>query len=311
MTSTFVCSELGFVCPWSTTAESSNDVVAAASSHLTAAHKVEASADSLHAYVGGFVHGTNEGAADQASPNGTRRTPADSSLTARLRTVGDRFADNEHSHVGRGVVRYRMISQAGRASIIVVGVLAVVMVGLLYRTASNAGAIRDKTATIAQSGQGINEYADSIMQLNRTSELAEGAAKSVEPLQGDLSAIAKSSTIIKANLRSIDESSASIDQSASSINDHAGAIRKDVTTVADKVKLINASLAGVNTNATKILHSAEAMRRGVDLISTHLGRASRLASLILADSRGIDTRLKTSNHYAACIDNGLNGGSPC
>lgn len=311
MTSTFVCSQLGFVCPWSTTADSSNDVVAAAATHLTAVHQVETSSDLLQAYVAGFVHESVGASTDQGSLNGVPRTRVPMWLSERLRAVGERLVDNEQSHVGRGLRQYRMISQAGRASIVVVGVLAVVMVALLYRTASNAASIRDKTATIAQSGQGINEYADSIMQLDRTSHLAEGVANSVEPLKADLSAIAKSSGIIKTNLRSIDESSASINRSASSIHDSAGTIRKDVTTVADKVKLINTSLAGINTNATRILQNAEAMRRGVNLISTHLGRASRLASLILADSRGIDTRLKTSNHYAACIDNGLNGGSPC
>lgn len=311
MTSTFACAELGFVCHRVFVAESSDDVVVAAAEHLESVHQVETSAESLQTYLAEFVRESNSASTDPIRSNGTPRARVNASLLERLRAVGDRLADNDRSQLGRTVVRYRMIPLAGRASILIVGLLAVVMVGLLYRTASNAASIRERTATIAQSGQGINEYADSIMQLGRTSQLAEGVAESVEPLQDDLSEIAKSSAIIKANLKSIDTSSSSINQSSNLISGSAGTIRKDVATVANTVGLINTSLAGINTNATQILHTAEAMRRGVNLISTHLGRASDLASLILADARGIDTRLEKTDHYAACIDNGLNGGSPC
>lgn len=311
MTSTFACSELGFVCHRVFAAESSDDVVVAAAEHLESFHRVETSAESLRTYIAEFVRESNSASPDPLSSNGAPRPGMITSLLERLRGVGDRLADNDRSQLGRVVVHYRMIPLAGRASILVVGLLAVLMVGLLYRTASNAASIQERTATIAESGQGINEYADSIMQLDRTSQLAEGIAESVEPLQDDLSAIAKSSAIIKANLKSIDTSSSSINQSSSLINESAGTIRKDVATVANTVGPINTRLAGINTNATQILHTAEAMRRGVNLISTHLGRASDLASLILADATGIDTRLKETDHYAACIDNGLNGGSPC
>lgn len=309
MTSTIVCSELGFVCNRVLTADSSDEVVASAADHLETSHQVETSAESLQTYVAEFVRVSNSTSTDPSDPHGTPR--ANGSLLGQFQAVGDRLANNDRSHLGRAVVRYRMISLAGRASVIVVGMLAIVMVGLLYRTASNASSIRERTAVIAQSGQGINEYADSIMQLGRTSDLAEGVAASVDPLKSDLSAIAESSVIIKANLKSIDISSASINQSASLINESAGTIREDVATVADTVGLINTSLTGINANATQILHTAEAMRRGVNLISTHLGRVSDLASLILADAKGIDTRLIKTNHYAACIDHGLNGGSPC
>jgi len=311
MTSSFSCSELGFVCHRVFVAESSVDVVVAAAEHLERSHQVETSAESLRSYISEFVHESNSASPDPLSPNGVPRPGMNTSLLGRLRGVGDRLAGNDRSQLGRLVVHYRMIPLAGRASILVVGVLAVLMVGLLYRTASNAASIQERTATIAQSGRGINEYSDSIMQLDRTSQLAEGIAESVEPLQGDLSAIAKSSAIIRANLESIDTSSSSINQSSSSITESAGTIRKDVATVADTVEPMNTSLAGINTNATQILHTAEAMRRGVNLISTHLGRASDLATLILADATGIETRLKRTDHYAACIDNGLNGGSPC
>src|SRR4051794_32459717 len=113
--------------------------------------------------------------------------------------------------VRRALANYNMATPAGRAGIVFVSLLTIVMVALLYRTQSNASAIRENTAAIAKSGRGINDYTDSILQLNKTNELAAAVAKSVQPLGSSLASINESAASIGRGLNSIETSAGSID----------------------------------------------------------------------------------------------------
>jgi hypothetical protein len=74
---------------------------------------------------------------------------------------------------------------------------------------------------------------------------------------------------------------------------------------------INTALSGVNGNAARILATSQSIQRGVALISSNLATTRTIASQILADVTDINTRVDLTNHEAACIDNGLNGGPKC
>lgn len=294
MTSRLDCSELGYACDWAITAESTSDVLEAAASHLRDAHRVDSPSDSMRAYLEGFTTTVDEGA--HAAPEegrgrkGVLRTPP---------------------AVRRGITRYRTIPMAGRATIVLVAIGVISMLGLLYRTQSTAASIREKTASIAESGRGINEYTDSISQLNRTNELAASLFESAQPLQGKLAAISDSSAAIRDDIKSIKASSSSIADSARPIDASVRQIKTDISTVAGKVKVINARLTRINSNASSILATAKAIKGGISMISSDLNKTARLADQVLADARGINTGLQATDHYAACIDNGLNGGASC
>lgn len=205
----------------------------------------------------------------------------------------------------------RSVTPGGIASIVLVLVAGLVLLYLLHRTESNAVEIRDEAADIAQSGRGINDYTDSIMQLNRTNNLAASILDSARPLDGSLTAINALAGNIDDEVASIEDNAASIDTSARSINSSAASILDDVTTINRTAATINDTAAGVNANAASILDTAGAIERGTSLINSNAATTASIVRTILGDARGIETAAVRTNHLAHCIDNGLNGGSPC
>lgn len=205
----------------------------------------------------------------------------------------------------------RGMSGPARLSIGVVVLGALILLGLLYRTQSNAAEIRELTVQIAESGRGINSYTDSVIQLDRTNKLAASILRSVEPVDENLGGVAALASRIDGSVASIRQSSRSIDGSSASIKKSSVAIRDDVAGLSSTAASINTSLKGVNANAAAILRTAAAIRRGVEAIGTNLAATARITRQILRDARGIDTRLVRTDHLAGCIDNGLNGNAKC
>ena len=205
----------------------------------------------------------------------------------------------------------REMSMRGRASILLVAITALVMLALLYRTESNAARIKGEAATIAQSGRGINSYTDSLVLLNRTNAYAESILASVQPLSEQLSAINSQTAKINTSVGSIHGSSVSIDSSAGSIDTSSRSINGSVGQIANEVLSINGSLRGINQNAAEILQTAAELRIGVTTISSNLSSTVRVISQILAQTQNIRNGVTRTNHLAACIDNGLNGGPKC
>lgn len=295
MTSRLDCAELGYVCDWAITADNTPDVLAAATTHLRTEHGVDSPSDALNAYLEGFTTTVDESADD-----------APGEVVAKHSGVLSKRPPGSHA-----MARAYGIPMAGRVSMVLVAIGTVAMVGLLYRTQANAAGISEETASIAESGRGVNEYTDSIMQLDTTNKLATSLYGSIQPLQGGLAGIADVTVPIRDDLQSINSSSSSIDGSARQIDGSVQTIQTSVNTIAGQVKVINTSLVGINGNAAGILTTAEAIRSGINLISSNLATTSGVADQILADARGINGGLQGTNHYSACIDNGLNGGASC
>jgi predicted small metal-binding protein/uncharacterized protein YoxC len=287
MTTRLDCADLGYSCDWTTADHAVAAVVERTVSHLRDEHRVDADSAALRTYVEGYAR----------EPNGARGQPS-SPLPLP-------------APVARATRRYRNMPMAGRASIAVVSIAALLMVALLYRTQTHTAAIQDKAALIAQSGRGINENTDSLMQLDKTNKLTADIQNSLSPLNQELLGIASLSRSSATNLKSIRSSSSSIEGSSNSIDTSTGAVDQDVGAIADVLPAINTSLNGINANAADILAIAESLERGISLIGTDLSATADVASQILHDATGIHSSLQTTRHYASCIDNGLNGGGHC
>lgn len=287
MTTRLECADLGYSCDWTTANADTGEAVAQTVNHLRDEHRVDGDSPALRTYLEGYAQEA-EGASMHLP--GSRPLPAP---------------------VARAATRYRTVTMAGRVSVVMVSIAALLMMALLYRTQMHAGAIQDKAALIAKSGRGINENTDALMQLDKTNQLTASVRDSLNPLNQDLRAIASLSGSTASSLESIRSSSSSIEGSAHSIDTSTGAIGRDVHSVADAIPAINTTLQGINTNAASILAIGESLERGISLIGSDLSATADVANQILRDATGIRTRLHTTNHYASCIDNGLNGGSEC
>lgn len=205
----------------------------------------------------------------------------------------------------------RKLTLPGLVSIVAVALLALVLLALLYRTQSNAAAIRTETAQIAQSARGINDYTDSIMQLDRTNTLTNQILGSVRPIHGSLGQVIGRANDIGLLTRSIQDSTGSINGSAASIDGSTVAIRDGLGAVTASASTINGSLGGINENAGKILAVTGKIADGVRMISGNLDVTAKVVNEIRVDAQGIDGATRETEHYAACIDNGLNGGVDC
>ena len=147
--------------------------------------------------------------------------------------------------------------QAGSTLLlIVVLVVVVVAVVLLQRTASTAESINAKAAKISQTGRGINDNTDSILQLTKTNQLGASILNSAKPLQGQLGQVV--------NLAQ------SIDGLAKSINSSAGTINTTAGAIGTSAGAINSTAGGINQTAGSILGVAQSINKGVGLINQNL-----------------------------------------
>jgi methyl-accepting chemotaxis protein len=205
----------------------------------------------------------------------------------------------------------RSMPRPARLSILAVAAAAAAALWLLYRTESNAAQVSRETQRIASSGRGINSYTDSIAQLGTTNKLTASILASLRGVNTNLSGIDGATRSIDSQTSSIQGSTASIADSTDSIDTSERSIGSSVRSISSSVGQINTSLAGVNDNAGHILATSLSIQRGVALISSNLATTRSITSQILAEATDIAGRTHVTNHEAACIDNGLNGGPRC
>ena len=198
-----------------------------------------------------------------------------------------------------------------RLILAVVSLAFLVMLALLYRTQVNAAAIRSETNRIAATGQGINSYTDSIIELNRTNNLESSILTRVQPIHGALAKIGVLAAGINSSVTATASAAGSIDSSAKSINASSALIRDDIGAIRSTTADINSSLSGVNANAGRILATAQEVQQGLAVISSNLNTTLSVTRRILADAEGISAGMTRTNHEAACVDNGLTGTSSC
>jgi len=203
-------------------------------------------------------------------------------------------------------MRPRRSDDAGAAILGLVVTVLVVLVaaGLLQRTASTASSINDKAKDIALTGRGINESTDSIIQLNRTNELATSILNSAVPLQGKLSTIVNEANTINGAAGSINGSAGSINKSAVSINGTAKGIGGSATNIAGSATRINGTAGGINGEAGKILDVARRLDRDVAQININLDSTISIANAIKSDTGGIVGQAVNAKVNAACINGG-------
>lgn len=190
-------------------------------------------------------------------------------------------------------------AEGGVASLVSVLVLAGVLVaagvaaGLLLRVMTAAEQINDKAAAIAESGRGINIATDSVIQLQRTNEIAASILASAEPLEDQLTEIADAAG-------TIDEVAGSIDDTAGAINDTAGQINTTAGT-------IGTTASGINARASEILGLARQIDEDARRINENLDATISLARAIQGDTGNIADAAWTAHRHAACIDQKVGG----
>jgi len=203
-------------------------------------------------------------------------------------------------------MRPRRSDDAGAAILGLVVTVLVVLVaaGLLQRTAGTASSINDKAKDIALTGRGINESTDSIIQLNRTNELATSILNSAVPLQGKLATIVNEANTINGAAASINGSAGSINGSAVSINRTAKGIGGSATSIGGSATRINGTAGGINGEAARILDVARSLDRGVAQININLDGTIPIANRIKSDTGGIVGQAVNAKVNAACINGG-------
>ena len=216
--------------------------------------------------------------------------------------------------------------------VLVVGVAAV----LLAKTVSNAQSINDKAQHIADTGVGINEATDSVVQLQRTNALAESILRSANPLErqldgivseaksidglagsinGTAGAINDSAKTINGTATDINSSAGDINSAAGSINNSAGSIDASATAINGRAGAINSSAGSINNSANRIdslassiLSTGRAVDRDVSLINRNLDVSLNIVTGVKSDTANILKQAIGAHDTAACIDAKLNGG---
>jgi hypothetical protein len=179
-------------------------------------------------------------------------------------------------------------SEDGVSSVLNVIVVAVVLVAagiaalLLARTTVAAMNINKKAAVIAQTGRGIGTATDSIVQLNRTNEVAGSIRDTARPLEGQLAQVVNLA-------KEVDALAASINGSAGTINNSAGTINTSVTA-------INNVAGGINRSAAAILGVAREINTTAGAINTTAGQINNEASEILDVAKRINKDVEGINN---------------
>jgi methyl-accepting chemotaxis protein len=178
--------------------------------------------------------------------------------------------------------------------VIVVAVVGVAAV-LLARTVQEAQAINAKAQNIATTGRGINEATDSVVQLNRTNDLAESILDSARPLDTQLGRIVSTATGIDNRAASINSKAGSINATAGSINSTAGSINTTAGEINTSAGQINGAAGAINSSAGSINSTAGA-------INSSAGSIDSSAGAINSSARAIDTSAGEINDSAVSID---------
>lgn len=182
----------------------------------------------------------------------------------------------------------------GQVIVLLVVVLALaVTTVLLTRTMAAARNINAKAERIAETGRGINEATDAVIQLTEANRLASSILTTAEPLEGKLAQIV--------------ELARAIDQLAASIDDTAGAINRTAGTIGSTARTINTTASGINSQAAAILDVARRIDANVEQINRNLDATIAIAREIKGDTGNILTEAQAAHRHATCIDRQVGG----
>ncbi len=132
--------------------------------------------------------------------------------------------------------------------ILVVGVLVIgIAAALLARTLAAAQSIDKKAQAIAENAGKINVSTNSVMELNRTNELASSILSSTKPLQGLLNTADATARDIAGLAKSINTTAGTIKDTAGTVNGTAGAINNAATGINSSVGTISGTTRGTGS----------------------------------------------------------------
>ncbi|MGH3852661.1 MAG: hypothetical protein ACRDR6_04015 [Pseudonocardiaceae bacterium] len=194
--------------------------------------------------------------------------------------------------------------------ILVVGVVVIgIAAALLARTLAAAQSIDKKAQTISGGAGSIDVATNSVVQLNRTNELAASILQSAKPLQGLLntadsaaSAIDGVAKSINATAGTINGSAATINGTAQTINGSAKSISTNVGTINGTAFAINSTAKGINARAAAILDVAQRIRVDAANINDAVSGTISIARNIKIDSGNIVNQAINAELTARCVD---------
>ena len=132
--------------------------------------------------------------------------------------------------------------------ILIVGVLVIgIAAALLARTLAAAQSIDKKAQSIAANAGKIDVATNSVIELNRTNELASSILSSAKPLQGLLDTVDATARDIAGLAKSINTTAGTINDTAGRINGTAGTINNSATSINNSVGTINDTTGGVGS----------------------------------------------------------------
>lgn len=148
------------------------------------------------------------------------------------------------SRVSAGAGLFNVVSVA----ILIVGVVVIgIAAALLARTLAAAQSIDKKAQTIAANAGKINVATDSVIELNRTNQLASSILSSTKPLQGLLDTIDATARDIDATAKSINATAGTIKATAGEINRTAGTINNTAGGINNSVGTISATTGDIGS----------------------------------------------------------------
>ncbi|MFY9808981.1 MAG: hypothetical protein WCC38_02945 [Pseudonocardiaceae bacterium] len=127
--------------------------------------------------------------------------------------------------------------------VLVIGIAA----ALLARTLAAAQSIDKKAQAIAENAGKINVSTNSVMELNRTNELASSILSSTKPLQGLLNTADATARDIAGLAKSINTTAGTIKDTAGTVNGTAGAINNAATGINSSVGTISGTTRGTGS----------------------------------------------------------------
>ncbi len=196
---------------------------------------------------------------------------------------------------------------------VVVLVLGVLLIGiaaaLLARTLAAAQSIDKKAQTIQGNAGNIDVATDSVVQLNRTNELASSILSSAKPLEAQLRTVDTVARDIDGLAGSINTTAGSINGAAGTINNSAITINTTAQDIEGNARTINASAAtingtarGINTQVALILEVAQRIDADAVQINENLAETIILAQNINTDSSNILNQAIRAELTSRCIN---------
>ncbi len=194
--------------------------------------------------------------------------------------------------------------------VLVFGVLIIgIAAALLARTLAAAQSIDKKAQTISANAGNIDVSTDSVVQLNRTNEVAASILTSAKPLEGQLRTVDTVARDIDGLAKSINTSAGTINGTAGTINGTAVAINataRDINgnagTINSTAGTINATAAAILTQTDLILDVAQRIDADAVTINETIARTIVIAQNIKIDSSNILNQAIRAELTSRCIN---------